>query len=315
MSKGWRNDKQRHSMAKKGIRTANLKAKGTRTYGEYSGDDFSIDEHYWGLEKNGDSWRLRLGNWTDAGWHWSGEESEFAGFLIRIGSSRIDDFVEIMKDMGVDYKDLKELIVESAKSGDGVYMLTGDNAKWHFSQDGEPEYDIIRYQLRDDEKLTDKEVSDFEDYYFSNADAKSTQFGAFAESEHYSDVKDAIVEAVESADDWEEALDNLKDARSIGEEASFEYSDNAIYSDVMEKYNTWKEERFFTEQEGIPSNDIIEMYVNKFGKVKAINQLQKNFPDLESKKQAEHLVTDYQIHAIKTGTRTIDAGQKRLLEY
>ena len=121
--------------------------------------------------------------------------------------------------------------------------------------------------------------------------------------------------AVESADDWEEALDNLKDARSIGEEASFEYSDNAIYSDVMEKYNTWKEERFFTEQEGIPSNDIIEMYVNKFGKVKAINQLQKNFPDLESKKQAEHLVTDYQIHAIKTGTRTIDAGQKRLLEY
>ena len=165
MTKGWHGEKQRHSMASKGVRSG--KVKQYRAKGEiidpYDLPDFDINEHNWGLEKTGDEFGLRLGNWTDAGWHWSGNESQFAGYLIRMGGARGEisqDFIEIMDSYGVPFETLKSLIIQSAKSGDGVYMITGDNVKWHFGQDGERESEEIRYGL--DKDLTEKETEAFE---------------------------------------------------------------------------------------------------------------------------------------------------------
>lgn len=94
-----------------------------------------LDEKYYGLElENGEIIRLRLGNWTDAGWIWDGNKSDILEFLVRISDSEIvDEFLEDMRKNRITLNTFRKQIAENIESSDdGLYALTGDNARWHF---------------------------------------------------------------------------------------------------------------------------------------------------------------------------------------
>ena len=322
MTKGWYGEKQRHSMASKGVRSGNFKrykANGTVSITDGS-KDINIDMHNWGFEINDGEISLRLGNWSDAGWFWSGDESDLSGYLIRLsgaGQGVDNEFVETMKDYGISFEDLKEMIIESAKSGNGIYEISGDNVKWHFGQDGEREIDIIRYSLKDEHSLTDKEVEEFEDYYWSNNDAGSTDFDKFTESQYYNDLKDEIIGAVERSDSWEEVVDQMSDLRDVGTEASWEFSDNAIYEDIYENFNKWnKTDRWDKEVEsGLPDDETINNLIDNFGRVGTMKKILSNYWDVESLDEAKNLVKQYEKDAIPKGRRKIEKEQKRMGDY
>jgi hypothetical protein len=107
--------------------------------GEVIGDDWSFDEHYWGLEaEGGEITHVRLGNWSDAGWHWSGDGDDLLIFLFRILRSEAgEDFFEKLKRPEV-AKAIERTFQKNvaAKTGfnDLAYSFSGDNAGWHFGE-------------------------------------------------------------------------------------------------------------------------------------------------------------------------------------
>lgn len=322
--KGWYGQRQQHAMASKGVRSGKVKqfgAKGVKIIDNPDGyPDFTIDEHYWGFERNGDSISIRLGNWSDAGWYWHGDEDDLAGFLIRLGGVRGDEgknFVEMLTDYGIDFNEFKELILESARSGNGVYMITGDNVKWHFGQDGEREYDILRYDIPDNENLSEKEAEVFEEYYWMEMDSSSTDFDTFEKSEYYNDLIDEIVSVVENADSWEDVLEGFSDVRDVGEEASYEFSDNAVRGDIYEKFETWsKTDRWDKEVEsGLPDDETIGNLINNFGRIGTMKKILKNYWDVESLDEAKNLVKQYEKDAIPKGRRKIEKEQHRMGDF
>lgn len=327
MTKGWYGQRQQHAMASKGVRSGKIRqyrAKGdvieNPITDPYDLPDFDINKHYWGLEKTGDEFSLRLGNWTDAGWHWSGDEQDFAGYLIRMSSAGQDvdrDFINIMDSYGVPFETLKELIIESAKSGDGVYMITGDNVKWHFGQDGEREYEVLDYDIGENEGLTKKELEEFKEYYWMEMDASSTDYDTFKESQYYKDLVDEITDAVENADSWEDVLNNLSGAKEVGEEVSWEFSDSAVREDIYEKFNDWNESgRWDKEVEsGLPDDETMGNLINNFGRVETMKKVLHNYWDVESLDEAKNLVLQYEKDAIPKGRRKVEKGQKRLKDY
>ena len=318
--KGWYGKRQQHSMASKGVRSGKMKqfgAKGVAIQDPYNFPDFDINEHYWGLSKDGDSFDLRLGNWSDAGWYWSGDESDFAGYLIRITVSSIDDFEDILERYGLDFNDFKEMIIESAKSGNGVYQITGDNVKWHFGQDGEREDEILDYDLQQNESLTDKELEEFKEYYWMQSGSESTDYDVFEKSDYYKDLVEEIVSAVENADSWSDIVDRLEGAKEVGEEASWDYSQNAITEDIYENFNKWnKTDRWNKEVEsGLPNDETIENLLRNFGRVGTMNKIKENYWDVETLDEAKKLVKQYEGDAIKKGKRPIEKEQKRMGDF
>jgi len=99
--------------------------------------DVSISEHYWGFETSGGKIsKLRLGNWSDAGWHWDGDENDIIGYMVRFKNSDIqDEWINGMEGVGITYKKLKPLLMSKVKDGSWLYELSGDNTRWHFHQD------------------------------------------------------------------------------------------------------------------------------------------------------------------------------------
>ena len=113
-------------------------------------NDIDIDTHNFGLDvTDGEIVQIRLGNWTDAGWHWSlsGDDAkEHANtFLIRIANDEDEakEFVELAKKQGLDFDIFKKQILKNLtgelkdddKSDDGIYVITGDSGNWKFGED------------------------------------------------------------------------------------------------------------------------------------------------------------------------------------
>jgi len=99
--------------------------------------DVYFSEHNWGFEtdSNGNVSKVRLGNWSDAGWHWDGDEEDLVGFIIRMGRSQIEDeFIEKMEAEGVGFMTMKPLLLKKL-DGSWLYEISGDNTRWHFHQD------------------------------------------------------------------------------------------------------------------------------------------------------------------------------------
>lgn len=117
--------------------------------------DFSARGHNysWEVDEKGKS-SFTLGNMTDAGWMWAGEEDSMVGFLVRLQSStEKQNFLNDVKKLN--FVQIKPLLYISSKAKDGLYEASGDNRRWHFGQTEDESYiedDMDEYDFTEEQK-------------------------------------------------------------------------------------------------------------------------------------------------------------------
>jgi len=207
-----------------------------------SGIDIDISEHNYGFELQGDEVKLRLGNWTDAGWHWDGDEMDLAGFMIRMstaGQGVREDFLEKMQELGITVNQLREHLIRSVQAKNGLYEITGDNGKWHFGQGDEMDEYSEKEHYQREYNLTDDEVEKFIEYSW-NKSSDSHDYDAFEKSDEARDVIKGLLDAVTRATDWEDLFVEIGGINELASERSWEFSNEAQMNAMAESFDEWR---------------------------------------------------------------------------
>jgi hypothetical protein len=191
-------ESRRHSLQARGLKTGHLAT------------PISINSNYWSLERDEkDKMKLTLGNFSDAGWFWDGDKSQLAGFMIRLHDSKArEDFLAKMEQNKIKLSDFKEDILKSAEKGDGIYMLTGDNRKWHFGEDNE-ELSEAEAEVALDKDIPQEKLSDNMEY----SDYKGDDYDAFKKSPYYKEVKDNLIEAIKKSESWGDLFTHISEIK------------------------------------------------------------------------------------------------------
>jgi len=197
--------------------SSGMKLKSTKTVRQKKLPSVSISEENWQLDIRDDGTiELGLGNWTDAGWRWTGDSEEMTGYLVRLANSSLGDVDSILEENGITFNDLKKIAIKNQNNKDiqdGLYQISGDNVRWHF---GEGEVDSS--YLFDDyfEVSTEKNYSkeEKEKIYSETWNQYNTpSFDDFIEDygkDLRKDLKDALNES-NNIDDFDEKTKNIKD--------------------------------------------------------------------------------------------------------
>lgn len=106
-----------------------------------------MNEKNFSMEKEGKKYKFSLGNLTDAGWYWDGDEDQAVGFMIRIATSNEKDlFLKDVEKEGISWDEFKLVLLKAVEKKDGLYELSGDNAIWNFGN-----YNDELYSLQEEE--------------------------------------------------------------------------------------------------------------------------------------------------------------------
>ena len=121
---------------------------------------FSIEAHNYSWENKNGVMKLSLGNMSDSGWYWDGNQNDLNSFLIRLKNSKVrGEFLEDTKKNNINYNQVKPYLLKSVDKDDGLYELSGDNVLWRFGETGEPELDYL-----DEENFSEEQKQKFYDY-------------------------------------------------------------------------------------------------------------------------------------------------------
>lgn len=158
---------------------------------------FYISRHNYSWENDkSDKMKVSLGNLSDAGWYWNGDEKDLNGFLFRLNHSKVkDEFLEDTKKQNVSFQQIKPSLKKAVENGDGLYEMSGDNAVWHF---GEIDGDVDDSYELEEAGITDgKEVDKvYSEYHPINID----EF----EKENLKSYKEDMKKAVDESNSFEE---------------------------------------------------------------------------------------------------------------
>jgi len=219
------NEPRRHSLQAKGFKTGHqadaVPMPAKKILMRKGSQPFSFDEHNWSMERDEKgNYKLTLGNFSDAGWFWDGKKDELAGFFVRLNSSKVEEeFLKKMVEGNVSFASLKDDLVKSAETGDGIYQLTGDNVKWHFGEDDE-QLSEVEAQVAEEERVDEGLLSEATD----EGEYKGTDFNVFKKSTYYKEAKENLVKAVENSSNWEELFSKLDKVKDDAMQDSFEFS-------------------------------------------------------------------------------------------
>jgi len=204
----------------------------------------SMSGHNYSFSKEGNKIELSLGNMTDAGWYWTGDQDDMVGFFARISSSQIKD--EVLKDFEesrLSYKDMKPILLKSAQNGSGMYQITGDNKLWHFGESflSEPSEEINEFldsMTQDDNiELTDK----LRERFFEIFEYPNMDYDDFEKEYKKEYIKDAT-QAVNESQSYGELMDKMDNLREGWLEQVMDY-EHDLYSDAeSEAYAKFKKE-------------------------------------------------------------------------
>lgn len=124
--------------------------------------DVAISRHDWSFEtKKDNSISLTLGNLSDAGWFWSGDQKDIIGFTYRLHQSKVEnEFYAEMNNNRLSFNQLKPLYYESAEKGNSLYEVSGDNVRWKFGEGND-----VDYLTLEEEGLTDRQKEKFYEQY------------------------------------------------------------------------------------------------------------------------------------------------------
>jgi len=210
--RGWEKHPHEHNMARLGIETRS-RPHVFRADGRYSPPIVDLDTNLWGFEIREDgSYYVRLGNWTTAGWHWSGDETDLVLFFSRISDEDMrKEIIESLENEGVTFDSLKEKLVKATEDESSVYGLSGDNRRWHFGEDDYPDFENEVDYFQEEYGLTKEEREKLEEK--ASWDYLGFNFEEFHDG-YGKEISEMIKGELESAEDWEDmynAFDNLRE--------------------------------------------------------------------------------------------------------
>lgn len=151
-----------------------------KIYGVMDGKKpFSIDENNygWERERNG-TMRVRLGNMSDAGWYWDGDQNDLNGFIFRLNHSQIkDDFLKDTTKNNITFAEIKAQLLKSSQKMDGFYEMSGDNVVWKF---GETDGDVDEAYEMEEAGLTkeqeNKVYSEYKPVSYEEFEKENAEF-------------------------------------------------------------------------------------------------------------------------------------------
>jgi len=211
-------------------------------------NDVDISKHNWGLIiENGKIEEITLGNWTDAGWHWSlnGEDARdhANSYMVRVAGSGVqDEFLQEAEEEGIDFNIFKKQALENLtgeledneKSDDGLWSLSGDASNWKFGQDSDGSWTGAEDGFFQDIDYTDKEREMIMDEAYMQGVAYS--YGDWLE-QFGKGVREEVIEKLKSSDSFEEYFDELTNesfTHAILEDRIIEGEEGAMYNVIFE---------------------------------------------------------------------------------
>ena len=157
---------------------------------------FSINSHNysWESDKSG-KMKVSLGNLSDAGWYWNGDEKDLNGFLFRLNHSKVkDEFLEDTKKQNISFQQIKPSLKKAVENSDGLYEMSGDNVVWHFGViDGDVDES---YELEESGFPKEKQDEVYSEYHPITID----EF----EKENLKSYKEDMKKAVDESNSFEE---------------------------------------------------------------------------------------------------------------
>lgn len=186
---------------------------------------FSIYAHNYTWENNNGVMKLSLGNMTDAGWYWNGNQDDLNSFLIRLKNSKVrENFLEDTKKEEISYNQVKPYLLKSVDKDDGLYEISGDNRVWHFGEIGEPETDFL-----DEENFSEEQKSKFYEYY------QPVTYEEYAK-ENRGWYREKMKKNINNSKSYEEYMNGLQDIQSEAVEKFYEMNTQKI-TDAIIKVN------------------------------------------------------------------------------
>lgn len=168
--------------------------------------EIHLSGHYFGMDKEGNKWKLSLGNLSDAGWFWDGDQTDMNGFFIRLEKSETkEEFLKQFNESKIDFeKDIKPLIKKAIEKNDGLYQISGDNVLWKFGQ-----YETDDYQLEEDFKESGVDKSKLEKFKEAFYDNFTYDYDEFEKSYHGKELKKKMLELAEKSKTAEEYMNGI----------------------------------------------------------------------------------------------------------
>ena len=249
---GWFKESERHSLASKGIKTGRKSSYSpTNLMGltlEHKKDikervpdyaklpkEVSIHKHNWSFEKEGNKIKLTLGNLSDAGWFWDGNQDDMVLFLDRINKSHIrDEFLQSMKETKISFNDLKPVLLKSADKGSGLYSVTGDNVRWKFGEDETDIAEELDYHVQEGH-IKESQRGELEDEFWSNY--QGVNYDDFIK-ENGKLLKNSIKDSVKNSNSYDDFFNNMDEVRDEAneyyQESQFKEVNNTMRCSIKE---------------------------------------------------------------------------------
>ncbi len=216
-----------------------------------------ISKHNWGLIiENGQIEEITLGNWTDAGWHWSlnGEDARdhANSYMVRVAGSGVqEEFLQEAEEEGIDFNIFKKQALDNLsgkledneKSDDGLWSLSGDASNWKFGQDSDGSWTSAEESFFDGtEDVTDEQQEEImEEAYTLDTGYRYPDW-----LEQFGDgVREEVIEKLKRSDSFKEYFTELEDERftqSILEDRVIEGEEGHAMEVIQEALNKLRKE-------------------------------------------------------------------------
>ncbi|MCK4545420.1 hypothetical protein KAU43_07765 [candidate division WOR-3 bacterium] len=248
---GWKGESRRHSLSRKGIRTnidkdkrlsvRNFVARGHKL------PEVDISYNDWSMKINPDgSMNLSMGNLTTAGWYWTGDETDLGTFLIRMmGSEEQDTFIKDMEEEGVTFEMLLPVLLENIDNvdGNGMYVLTGDNARWKFGDGYDIDTDSELDYYSENYELSKQDMEDIKNEYWIHGQWDNIKIDKFEKTELYQDIKKKLIHELKTSADFEDFGANLKNLKEDVFHDLIEFDSEVGYEQFGMAFSRWLDKK------------------------------------------------------------------------
>ncbi len=195
--------------------------------------EVDITNHNYTFETDGKLYKLSLGNWTDAGWYWHGEEDQLLGFMLRLGDDLQSDFIQKTEGK-LTFEDMKPTLLINIDEGEGLYQISGDNTKWKFGQDGEMMMDTENQEFEDivlEYDLSDEQEEKLRDEYYMQHEES---FESFKASSAGKNLQEKLKDVVKNSNSFDDFFLEIHDESFTYDamEATMEYGSEEVYGAI-----------------------------------------------------------------------------------